>query len=382
MTIRKINIVILSAAILLIGVLTALSYTTTSTVLSQIHSHNNSTAQYLHTTTTTTTYKNNRVNFSNSINNTEELIPMRSSTINQIGIWHSAMVDETGNEQVNQISIDKFENNSGKKLALIVFSNDWYDGISFPSSMVNIIKQNNAVPIIRMAPWKSNGQNISNAGPYTMSNITNGQHDTALKQWAKTAKIFGFPILVDFGYEPNTNYFPWSNEGATKYIDAYRHIVTIFKQQNATNVYFVYHPDMGSNVDDMVKWFPGDQYIDWILASAYGDDGKIGSLRVLNNSYQKLIAISPSKPIGIEEWGIGSPTDTKNTLNALAQNKFPKIRILSIWNEGSTGGIDRRIEQSPEMLNAYRDGIANSFYLSSNFNPNPITSTATATAAN
>ena len=115
------------------------------------------------------------------------------------------------------------------------------------------------------------------------------------------------------------------------------------------------------------------RYVDWILASAYGDDGKIGSLGVLNNSYQKLVAISASKPLGIEEWGIGSPTDTKNTLNALAQNKFPKIRILSIWNEGPTGGIDRRIEQSPEMLKCYRDGIANSFYLSSNFNPNPIT---------
>ena len=196
MTIRKINIVILSAVILLIGVITALSYTTTTTVLSQIHSNNNSTAQYTHTTTTT--YKNNRINFSNNINNTEGLIPMRSSTINQVGIWHSAMVDETGNEQVSQMSIDKFENNSGKKLALVVFSNDWYDGISFPSSMVNIIKQNNAVPIIRMAPWKSNGQNLSNAGPYTMSNIANGQHDTALKQWAKTAKIFGSPILVRF----------------------------------------------------------------------------------------------------------------------------------------------------------------------------------------
>jgi hypothetical protein len=61
------------------------------------------------------------------------------------------------------------------------------------------------------------------------------------------------------------------------------------------NVYFVYHPDMGSNPDNTKQWYPGNQYVDWTLASAYGE------------------------------------------------------------------GIDRRIEQSPEILNAYRTGIANSF---------------------
>ncbi|MDQ6724472.1 MAG: hypothetical protein M3Z01_09470 [Thermoproteota archaeon] len=370
MTIKYTNIVILSSVILLlIGILIAGSYITT--ILAQIHSNNKSTISSTGTAATATAYKNSHINYSKNIN-IWGLIPNGSSTTNHLGIWHSAMVDESGNEQVSQNAIYNFENNSGKKLALVVFSNDWYDGISFPIAMANIIKQNNAVPIIRMVPWVSNGQNLSNAGPYTVSNISNGQHDTALKQWAKTARIFRSPILVDFGYEPNTNYFPWSKQGAAKYIDAYRHIVSIFRQQNATNVYFIYHPDMGSNVDEMKKWYPGDQYVDWILASAYGDDGKIGSLGVLNNSYQKLAAISASKPLGIEEWGIGSPTDTKNTLNALAQNKFPKIRILSIWNEGPTGGMDRRIEQSPEMLKSYKDGIANSFYLSSNFNPTPL----------
>jgi beta-mannanase len=311
-------------------------------------------------------YKDNNINPADSLNNTSAI--HIGHITNKVGIWHSAMVDESGYEQVSQKAINEFENNSGKKLALVVFSNDWYNGISFPGSKANIIKQNNAVPIIRIAPWNSNGQNLSNAGPYTMSNILNGQHDAALIQWANAARTFGSPILADFGYEPNNNYFPWSKQGAAMYIDAYRHIVNIFRQQNATNVYFVYHPDMGSNPDNMKKWYPGDKYIDWILASAYGEGNDTGCIGILNRSYNQLTAISPSKPLGIEEWGIGSPSDTKNTLDSLAQNKFPKIKILSIWNEGPAGGKDRRIERSPEMLNAYRSGIANSFYLPSNFN--------------
>jgi hypothetical protein len=301
-----------------------------------------------------------------------ELFPF-TSRINHSEIWHSAMVDESGFERVSQTYIDKFESNAGKKLALVVFSNHWYTGISFPSSMANIAKQNDAVPIIRMGPWKSNGLSLLDAGPYTMTNIAKGQHDTALKEWAKQAKDFGSPILVDFGYEANNNYFPWSKQGASAYIDAYRHIINLFRQQSTTNVYFVYHPDLGSNPNNMKQWYPGDEYIDWILASAYGDDGNIGSLGVLQKYYGKLAAISASKPLGIEEWGIGSPKDTKDTLDALAQNKFPGIKILSIWNEAPIGAIeDRRIDKSPEMLNAYRTGIANPIYLSSGFNPNPI----------
>jgi beta-mannanase len=357
MTFKKKNItIILSIITSLIGILIAVTY---GVVLPQIHNSNNNGII---------------TSFSNNLNNTRS-VHIRTS-LNQVGIWQSAMVDETGYEQVNQTAISKFENNAGKKLALVVFSNEWYNGISFPNSMANIVKQNNAVPIIRMAPWQNNGQSLSDAGPYTVSNIAMGQQDTALKKWAKAAKTFGSPILVDFGYEPNNDEFPWSKQGPVTYIAAYRHIVTIFRQQHANNVYFVYHPDMGSTPDNMRQWYPGDPYVDWILASAYGEDGNIGTLGVLNKSYHNLTAISLSKPLGIEEWGIGSSTDTKNTLNALAQNKFPRIRILSVWNEGPAGGIDRRIEQSPEMLNAYKAGIANSFYLSSNFNPTPAVQTA------
>lgn len=292
-----------------------------------------------------------------------------SASENQRGIWHSAMVDESGYEKVNQSDIKNFENNAKKKLALIVFSNDWYDGISFPKEMVDVVKQSGSIPIVRMGVWKTNGNNLADAGPYTMSNIIIGQFDKTLRNWANEAKAIDIPILVDFGYEANNNQFPWSKQGPQMYINAYRHVVTLFREQNASNVFFVYHPDLGSNPDNMKKWYPGDNYIDWILVSAYGENGKKGTFGVLNESYNKLTSLSPSKPLGIEEWGIGSPKDTKDTLTALKQPKFQRIKIISIWNEGPVEGIDRRIEKSPEMLKAYRDGIMDSYYLSSNFDP-------------
>ena len=73
-------------------------------------------------------------------------------------------------------------------------------------------------------------------------NISAGLHDKALIKWAKAAKAFSSPILVDFGYEPNADYFPWSKEGPSKYIAAYRHVVDIFRQQNVSNVYLYITP--------------------------------------------------------------------------------------------------------------------------------------------
>ncbi len=366
LSIKTSPIVILSITILLIGFIIGILYLIDA---EQISGNNENIVPQTVASFGSSNYGNHEPKFIVHYDafDVSYMVPPGSSLIKK-GIWQSAMVDESGNEQVSQKDIKKFENASGKNLALVVFSNDWYNGISFPTLKANIIKKNNAVPIIRMAPWINNGQNLSDAGPYSVSNISAGLHDKALIEWSKAAKAFGTPLLVDFGYEPNTGYFPWSKEGPLKYISAYRHVVDIFRHQNASNVYFVYHPDMSTNVEDMKKWYPGDKYIDWILASAYGEDDGVGCLGILKRSYNQLVLISPLKPMGIEEWGIGSPEDTKNTLAALAHGKFPKIKILSIWNEGPLGGKDRRIEQSPEMLNAYRNGIANSFYLSSNFN--------------
>lgn len=338
LSIKTSPIVILPVTTLLIGFIIFLLY---SVGVEQIHGNNEEIMPQTVASFSSSVYYNHGTNsiIHYGAFDSSDIMPVKSSLFKK-GIWQSAMVDESGDEQVSQKSIKKFENASGKNLALVVFSNDWYDGIFFPTLKANIIKKNNAVPIIRMAPWINNGQNLSDAGPYSVSNISAGLHDKALINWAKAAKAFGSPLLVDFGYEPNADYFPWSKEGPSKYITAYRHVVDIFRQQNASNVYFVYHPDMGTNVNDMKKWYPGDKYVDWILASAYGEDDEVGCLGVLNKSYHQLVSISPLKPLGIEEWGIGSPDDTKNTLESLAQNKFPKIKILSIWNEGHSSGKD------------------------------------------
>ncbi len=112
-----------------------------------------------------------------------------------------------------------------------------------------------------------------------------------LKKWTDDTKSFGSPLLVDFGYEVNDDQFPRSKQGEKMYISAYRHTITLFKEQNATNVFFVHHPDLGSNPDNMELWYPGDKYVDWILASAYDDESHGGTYGVLNNSYTNLISL-------------------------------------------------------------------------------------------
>jgi hypothetical protein len=63
---------------------------------------------------------------------------------------------------------------------------------------VETINKQGVVPFIRMMPRS----NFEEGGPdpiYTMDAFLSGQFDADLEQWARDAKAFEKPLLVEFG---------------------------------------------------------------------------------------------------------------------------------------------------------------------------------------
>src|SRR3989338_3298507 len=88
-----------------------------------------------------------------------------------------------------------------------------------------------------------------------------------LGQWIKSS---GKQVYLRIGYEfdsPENEYDP------QMYIQAYRHIVNRLRDMNIHNVYFVWHTIAWKDKDWPVynpsKWYPGDEYVDWIGISFF-----------------------------------------------------------------------------------------------------------------
>ena len=100
---------------------------------------------------------------------------------------------------------------------------------------------------MRIQNWIREGDQLSDAGPYTHKNITRGMFDDQLRAYAKAAKSFGTTLLIEYGVEVNGNWFPWSQEGPGPYKAAYRHIVNLFREVGASNVRWAFHVDATDN---------------------------------------------------------------------------------------------------------------------------------------
>ena len=293
--------------------------------------------------------------------------------------WHhnaiiqGAMTDEAGNEDGNAYLVNKFNDLAGKKIGVAYFSNNWFHGIRFPLDKCISIRTTGAVPFIRIQNWIRQGDKLSDAGPYTNKNIIAGKFDADLRAYAKSAKSFGTKLLIEYGVEVNTNSFPWSKEGPGPYKAAYRHIVALFREEGATNIGWAFHIDATDNYYGF-KWYPGDDIIEWVGTTCYGDYDRKGCAGSLKDLYNQFAAISKTANLGIFEWGYGNASDTANTLRAVATDPtYSRIKLLQVWNEHVIGDseepYDRRINSSPQNLAAYRAGIANPVY-SSKYNDN------------
>src|SRR5262249_37677575 len=156
-----------------------------------------------HTLTTVHADNNNK-----DLNNQSLIRTIQSPTYSNNGIIHGAMTDEFGREDGNADLVNKFNNLAGKKIGVAYLSDNWFNGIHFPIDKCISIRSTGAIPFMRIQNWIREGDQLSDAGPYTHKNITAGMFDDQLRAYAKAAKRFGTTLLIEYGVEINGNWFP------------------------------------------------------------------------------------------------------------------------------------------------------------------------------
>ncbi len=300
-------------------------------------------------------------------------------------------------DDVRAAKIDAFVHRAGHRLVWVYFTQSWYRGLAFPRDRVLTIWRSGAVPYIAFLPHSGVFYGAGHRQEYperrfTLQRIIDGGFDRPLRAWARAARETDIPLLLSFGAEVNDDWGPWSArwngagetagygdptypDGAERFRDAYRHVVSLFRTEGATNVTWFFHADTYPPHQwwNTLDWYyPGDAYVDWLGISGYGSltaDGPVVNFAAkleASGVYPLLTRLS-ARPIAVVEMGVVDgpagvkPEWIRRAFAALRSGRYPRIRGAVWWDWGE-GAIDTRIDSSPAALAAFRAGVQGRFF--------------------
>jgi len=322
------------------------------------------------------------------------------------GAYTGAYVDfGDGEDHVTREALEGFENLTGKPMTIVAFGSFW-GRQNFPSDQVALVRGYGAVPLLFWSPWDEPFDENHGPDKYSLTEILAGKWDGYIDAWADAAAKVPSQFFVSFACEMNGTWFPWSGSyygkgpptagdpknpatwpGPETFKKAWRYVVNRVRARGATNILWVFQPNNYSDPPGYSLWnqaaayYPGPEYVDWLALSVYGkqtaneeDDKWCGFEKLLQWPYQQISKLDPQKPIMLAEWGVAEshvPGEDKAGWIAEGFSEmstlYPRLKAAVFWHErwanadGSYSNL--RANSSRASLKAYRDGVANPFWL-------------------
>jgi mannan endo-1,4-beta-mannosidase len=294
--------------------------------------------------------------------------------------WGAQIGDQMTGEAApwDMNAVSRFEQIAGKGLSLIEFGSPFAEcGSSgctmtkFPSTPLENARTYGAIPVFS---WNSSSSPPELDQPeYSLGALTSGRYDGYIREFALKAKAWGHPFFLRFDWEMNGFWFPW-NEGVNgnqpgEFVAAWRHVHDIFTSVGATNVSWVWCPnvDLYSTLTPMGELYPGSDYVDWTCLDGFnwgrrrGSPGWQNFNEVFHRSYKRIITkVAPDKPVMLaevasSEKGGDKPAWIKNAYT-LIRHSYRKVRAV-IWYDVDDRGTNWPIERRKQDGNAFRTAI-------------------------
>lgn len=317
------------------------------------------------------------------------------------GAYTGAYIDfGEGEDDVTFEAIEKFTTMVGKHQAIIASSSYWGEQI-FPKKNVELIHRYDAMPLIFWSPWDRPYEEGGPPDRFSLNNILAGKWDGYIDQWADAARTFDKPLLVAWGLEMNGQWFPWSGvhygggqpvpaaEGPARYAgpelfkQAYRYVVSRVKARGAAKILWVFHGNNfsvpGDPWNNLAQYYPGADVVDILALSVYGKLFPslpwISFEEAMDSGYREICRLDADKPVIVAEWGVGEFPKSGDKATWIKQafaaykTKYPRVKAAVYWHERWQNKDETysnlRVNSSPESLTAYRQAVADPYWLGS-----------------
>jgi beta-mannanase len=169
-----------------------------------------------------------------------------------------------------------------------------------------------------------------------VGSVASGADDSEIQAYANALRSYGYPVLLRWYWEMNSpsgsfNQSCGGVDDPSGYIAAWRHVRTLFEQDGASNVAFVWNP---SRVPDASSWYPGDGYVDWIGVDGYdiGGTGDAAFGNLFGAFYREWSG--QGKPLLVGETGATSADQTAfiDGMETDIGTEFPDIKAVVYWD--------------------------------------------------
>ena len=167
-------------------------------------------------------------------------------------------------------TVDALQSAVGRKADYVM----WYEHWAGPYSRYNpgdltAVAGNGSTPVLT---WMSDDP--TGATAITDAAIGAGAYDGYIRSWADGLKSFGRPVLLRFDHEMNGNWYGWSpgvnGNTAAGFVAAWRHVYGLFAEAGATNVTFVWSPNVDyTGATPLAAVYPGDRYVGMVAVDGY-----------------------------------------------------------------------------------------------------------------
>jgi hypothetical protein len=267
-------------------------------------------------------------------------------------------------------TVAQLEATLGRKLAV---SHNFYGWTDDYTSWVRTALGSGYIPLVTWEAW-------TNSVGVSLDDIIAGAHDSMIRSRAQSCASIGQKFFMRWGHEMNGNWYPWDGAhnganpaAAAKYVAAYRHIHDVFVGAGASNVLWVFCPNVdsvpGEAWNQWTNYYPGDAYVDWMAFDGYNwGTVQAGSswrtfASIAGTIYPGLVG--KGKPIMIAEMASAEQGGDKaawiaGVLPALSAS-YPAIKAF-VWFHMNKE-TDWRVDSSPAARGAFMT-LARDPYLS------------------
>lgn len=240
---------------------------------------------------------------------------------------------------------------TGIQPKIALYYSSWNSG--FNAAFARTAREHGAYAFIQLQPYG-----------VTLDSVAAGGSDAYLRKYASAVREFGFPVILSFGHEMNGNWYPWGagHTSPATFVAAWRHVVQIFRDEGASNVTWVWTPNVITSPSQSLKpWWPGAQWVSWIGVDGYFYYSSDSFDSVFGQTIAQLRTFS-NAPVMIAETAVGTTSDRESQIAGLLAGAHAAHAVGFIWfDERQDDGVyhqDWRLEDDPAALAAFKAAVS------------------------
>jgi mannan endo-1,4-beta-mannosidase len=201
--------------------------------------------------------------------------------------------------------------------------------------------------------------------PYhtTVAAIAHGHSDGYITQFARQVRSVNVPVAISFGHEMNGFWYPWGTRGTTSadFVTAWRLIHRLFAAAGATNVIWVWNPNVISAEPQLrlSTYYPGNGYVDWVGVTGYFTATGPDTFDSLYGPTMQEIRGFTTKPFIIAETSVQTGPGAAAAAQSLVDGVRDRPDVLGfVWFNYNKAGVDWRLGSRPAVRAAIAGGLA------------------------